>query len=427
MLGIILFTKAVGTEGKKKVIYTLAIFIISLMGMASREEFFIFPIILILYDLYFISKQDIKGALKNYKIHLPVILTLAYVIYIVTSHDYGEHAGYGVKTITPLEYLITQFNAHWTYIRLLILPINQNLDYDYSIARSLFEFPTIISLIGYVGLWGTGIYLYRRNPVISFCIIWFMVTLFPSSSVMPLTDVFFEHRLYMPIMGTILAFTLSIVYVLQFIVHRSHVFSSHFSLPTYYFLLLSAIVVVFSIVTYQRNIVWQDEVSLWEDVTKKSPEKVRGYYNLGKIYSDKGWSDKAIKNYQIALRVKPDYIEAHTSLGLEYNNIVWIDKAIEHYQIAISLGPDFQIAHNNIGNAYLAKGWIDKAIEHYQIALRLKPDFAEAHNNLGRAYETNGLLDNAAEEYRAPLRFSPGNDVVQSNLNRIFQLQNKKN
>lgn len=51
--------------------------------------------------------------------------------------------------------------------------------------------------------------------------------------------------------------------------------------------LLTIAVVVLSIATYQRNTVWHDEITLWEDVVKKSPNKARGYNNLGNLYMDK--------------------------------------------------------------------------------------------------------------------------------------------
>ncbi|MBI5676376.1 MAG: tetratricopeptide repeat protein [Nitrospirae bacterium] len=414
LLGVILFTKTVHTEGKRKLIYTLALFIISLMGMASREEFFIFPIILILYDLYFISRQDIKEVLKNFKIHLPVILTLAYVIYIVMSHDYGEHAGYGVKTITPFEYLMTQFNVHWTYLRLLFFPINQNLDYDYPIAKALFELPTILSFIGYIGLWITSIYLYRKRPVISFCILWFMVTLAPSSSFMPIKDVIFEHRLYMPNMGIIIAFTSSVFYVLQFRIHRSHIFSSHFSLPTSYFLLLSTVVILFSIATYQRNIVWKDEVSLWEDVVRESPGKARPHNNLGNAYL-KGRIDEAINEYKTALRLNPDYAEAYSNLGSAYFIQSRIDEAINAYRAVLTLNPNIPEAHNNLGNAYATQGRIEEAINEYQTAIRINTDDVKAYYNLGNAYLAKGRIDEAINEYRTALKLNP--DYANAHIN----------
>ncbi|MBI4843422.1 MAG: tetratricopeptide repeat protein [Nitrospirae bacterium] len=383
LLGIILFTKTVATEGKRKLVYRSALFVTSLFGMASREEFFIFPVMLVLYDLYFVSKQNIRGVLKNFKIHLSVILTLVYVIFIVTTYDYGEHAGYGVKALTPLQYLMTQFNAHWTYLRLLILPVNQNLDYDYPVAKTLFEFPTIISFMGYIGLWAFGIYLYRKRPVISFSILWFMITLFPSSGIMPIADVIFEHRLYMPLIGFVIIFSLGMFYVLEFSANRLRTPGSQFPLHGSCFIVLSAIVIVFSFAAYQRNAVWKNEITLWEDTVSKSLNKARPWNNLGNGYLKQKQPDKAIPMLKKALDLKYD---SWANLGSAYIETGLFQEAVQPLKIALSLHPSFPDIHYNLGVAYHRLGQLDKAIEEYKTALSLNPDDEDTRYNLGLAY-----------------------------------------
>ena len=45
--------------------------------------------------------------------------------------------------------------------------------------------------------------------------------------------------------------------------------------------------------------IWKDDLSLWEDIVKKSPNKARGYNNLGTSYGYSGWIDMAIKHFVI--------------------------------------------------------------------------------------------------------------------------------
>jgi tetratricopeptide (TPR) repeat protein len=379
-LGIILFTKAAGTEGKKTLFYTIFLFIVSLLGMASREEFFLFPIMLILYDLYFISRQNVKEVLRNYKIHLSVISTLGYVLYIVLGHNYGENTGFGVKSITPLEYLMTQFNVHWTYIRLLLFPINQNLDYDYPIARTLFELPTFVSFIGYIGLWGTGIYLYRKKPVISFCILWFVITLFPTSGFMPIIDVIFEHRLYLPS----LAIFISLVAAIWAAGERRIDISSCANKAVIYVMIM--VILALSVATYARNTVWKDSVTLWENTVEGSPNKARPHNWLGIAYGKQGYIDESISKFKAGLRLNPDDYITHNNLGNAYAKQGLVDEAIIEYQIALKIKPDFAEARNNIGNVYLEQSRLAEAIIEYQNALKIDPGHAKTHNNLGNAY-----------------------------------------
>ena len=448
-LGIILFTRAAGTEGRKRILYTTLLFITSLLGMASREEFFLFPLMLILYDLYFVSKREFKTVLRHWNIHLPVITTLGYVFYIVMTFDYGTHAGFGVKAITPFDYLMTQFNVHWTYIRLLLLPINQNLDYDYPIAKTLFELPTIFSFIGYVGIWGAGIYLYRKKPVISFCLLWFMITLFPSSSFMPIIDVIFEHRVYLPSVGFFIAVLVAIEGGLarwgdRLAYSKKAIVS-----------VMITVMLALSVATYARNTLWKDKVALWEDVLRSSPDKSRPHNYLGLAYTDQGRIDEAINEYQTAIKLnpydymaasnlgnayfnqrrvdeafneyqsaiklRPDYVKAHYNLGVAYESQNRIDEAISAYQTALSYDPGHVNAHNNLGIVYIRQGRVAAAINEFQFAVRLNPDFLEGHYNLGLAYTDQGRIDEAINAYQTVLRLRPGLAQARENLELLLK------
>ena len=70
----------------------------------------------------------------------------------------------------------------------------------------------------------------------------------------------------------------------------------------------------------------------------------------------KAWGDKAIEQYQIALRLNPNYVEAHNGLGVAYDNKgLTVDKAIVHYQIALRINPNYAETYNNLGIAYYNK------------------------------------------------------------------------
>ena len=94
---------------------------------------------------------------------------------------------------------------------------------------------------------------------------------------------------------------------------------------------LSLVVIVFAGATYARNTVWQNEFRLWSDVVEKSPFDARGRYNLGNAYNHEGRVDKAVEQYEGALKLKPNLAEARNNLGNAYSKKGWLDKAIEQY------------------------------------------------------------------------------------------------
>jgi Flp pilus assembly protein TadD len=137
---------------------------------------------------------------------------------------------------------------------------------------------------------------------------------------------------------------------------------------TYYIELAFLVVLIcsYGITTYQRNLVWKDDLSLWTDNVKKAPGNPRAYHYLGLAYDDVKDFDNAIFQYKKSLALDP-------------------------------LQPD---VHNNIGVSYFYRGEVDTAIMHFKHALSINPSHADAHYNLGIAYGEKGLFDLAQEEMR---------------------------
>jgi tetratricopeptide (TPR) repeat protein len=74
------------------------------------------------------------------------------------------------------------------------------------------------------------------------------------------------------------------------------------------------------------------------------------------------------------------------------------DRAIDDYNEAIRLDPTYAIGFNNRGLAYQRKGQIDRAIEDYDEAIRLNPAYALAFANRATARQIKGRLDLAIED-----------------------------
>ena len=119
----------------------------------------------------------------------------------VISQEIQRIMRQGPAGISPMHYFLTQFRVMVTYIRLVFLPLNQNLDYDYPVFKSIFEFPVLISFIFLATILFFAKRLFSKYRLISFSIFWFFLTLLPESSFLPIKDVIFEHRLYLPLVG----------------------------------------------------------------------------------------------------------------------------------------------------------------------------------------------------------------------------------
>jgi hypothetical protein len=181
------------------------------LSAGSKEWAVTLPAVIFLYDFIFLSEGKLKPTVSRWKAYILITLSwivIARTLNLVAGSGSGASVGFNISNAAgiPLNawtYLLTSFNVIWTYIRLLVLPINQNLDYEYAVAQTLFAFPALLSFIGHIVVVGTSFWLYKKKGwlLIPFGVAWFYITLSPVQSFVPVLDVIFEHRLYLPSIG----------------------------------------------------------------------------------------------------------------------------------------------------------------------------------------------------------------------------------
>ncbi|MCK5187704.1 MAG: hypothetical protein KAR43_11295, partial [Deltaproteobacteria bacterium] len=198
LLSFYLFIKAVHLPkgGPKKAILYTGSFCTLILAIWSKEVAITLPLMMIIYYWIFGAKSKKISHRKVILISLSagiVIGLTAYLFYTSGRHPFfphwsGPHLGFrwGIK-----ENLYTQANVVIEYLKLLILPLpgKLNLDHDFPLYYSLFQFPTYLSLLTILVLNLFALLEAKRFPHLCFCILWWFVTLIPSSSIWPIWDI----------------------------------------------------------------------------------------------------------------------------------------------------------------------------------------------------------------------------------------------
>lgn len=308
----------------------------------------------------------------------------------LSSFPSGSHDG---DIMTPVHYFLTQMRVFLTFMRLLVLPVHQNLDYDYPSSRGLVHPPlTLVGIAVIMGIIFGIIKLRRQAPLVAFGLAWILVTF--SINLAPRSNVIFEHKLYLISFGFLLATVTAL----------SMVIPNRLTLAK----ILICLTAILAIATFERNRVWANELTLWEDVIKKSPEKARVNANLGRVYGSMGRYNEAIYYLSRAIAISPDNI-TYENRGVIYSRQGRNDLALNDLNTSIAMEPTYF-------SVYVKRSWIYQTQHNYPAALadlayaiQLEPYFADAYIERGMLWIQLGKMKEALDDFQKVLNMDPLN------------------
>ncbi len=176
------------------------------LGAGCKELMIALPPLALLYDRTFITGSWRESLRRRWLIlgllAVPPIAGLLALALTGFFTDSAGTVGFGVKIYTPYTYALTQTEVILHYLRLAFVPTGLTLDYlDWKPCTSLRDCWLSASIvIGLLAFTAIGV-LFRTAW--SFPAAWFFVILAPSSSIVPVQDAAFEHRMYLPLAGVI--------------------------------------------------------------------------------------------------------------------------------------------------------------------------------------------------------------------------------
>lgn len=361
-----------------------------LLALLSKEMAATLPLIVFLYEwVYGSNKKEINFNPYN----IGYVAVTAFYLYLRLYHFHnpmeGNPMGWGIADrFLTLPYLILN------YLKLIIFPVSLSADYFIMPVKSLLSTSFVAPSIIMIFLLVAAFTMKKGVKGIAFGILFFLATLIPVYNIIPITNPLAERYLYLPTAGCIAIYD---------------AFSSRLkALNLYLFIPFIAILFLYSIGAINRNKVWKDEYTLWSDAARKVPQDNRPYYNdLGNILYKQGRIEEAIKQYQMAIRLRPGFVEAYNNLGNVLAETGRFEEAVKQYQTALKLRPDIIDVHLNLANLYLTMGRFKGAIDEFKIATGLKPDDIELHNTIASAYATKNMFGEAVQEYKEVLSLNP--------------------
>ena len=425
---LILFFKGFKTwkeTGRKGWGHFLGSGICFLLGGFSKETIVTLPAMLFLFHFYFISRETPKAWIAtNAKwIFLLAIPLLAFV-------GYKQLAAGGLLSassayLQPGTWFLTQTSVvPFEYFRKMLFPFNMNIDIDFPILSDWLQSESWLGMV----VLGLFIIFWVRisshssetdsleagRRCVGFGMAWILLTLLPTSSFIPLLDVAVEHRTYLPVVGFVFMFAGGFGCVRTWCKEVS----PRFSFPATKLVNSCAVLILlcFSIGVIIRNGDWKDEVTLWTDAKKKSPNLVRPYNNVGEAYDKLGKYDEAIVEFEGALKIEPNYFFGLNNLGNIYGKQRKLPQAIGYFQRALEQKPDYSPAHYNLARAFHLTGKRQEAAESYRKAIKSNPYFEQAFYNLAFLAMELSLFDEAIQNFKKFLAMQPNHSKAHFGL-----------
>ncbi len=374
----------------------ISFFIAALLSKQSAASL---PFSLLLVELFFIRNRN-NNICKSYVYIYTTILALLISIVL-----FGGYLPKETESISRITYLKTQFGVFVKYMQLMIFPYSLNLDYDWSLAVTL-GIKEITGLIIIAGLIFISIKRYRKFRIISFAILWIFISLSIESTIIPIRDVIFEHRLYLPLMG----FAIILAFSLFKLIKSKGILLGVFSI----------ILLLFSFKTYSRNNVWKSNYNLWSDVVKKSPEKARphkmignyyfqsrnmikaeyhfnksieldkddwqNYYNRATLYLYQNKAQPALTDINRSIKLKTDYADSYASRGMANLFLKNNKSAAKDFTDAINLAPEDHTYYINRAKAFMGLKEFQKSILDLERSFRINAKDGNAYYLRARCY-----------------------------------------
>lgn len=354
-------------QPKKSIGYFILTLLLFYLASFSKQNAVVLPLIFLLTEILYIRDQQGKAS-KSWIYTMIVVFVATGLVVLLGGLLPKEN-----DVISRETYFAAQTKVIFRYWQLLLFPVSQNFDPYVEISDSLTGWKELLALLGHLLILAFGMFMYRREKWITFGIFWFYITLFIESGIIPIRDVMFEHRLYLPSFGFYFILTLFLYKLTQIFKQKNRIF----------ILSMMAIIALYSIAGFQRNKVWESDFSLWSDVVSKPPVKVRPLQYLSGEYVKMKDFEKALELLEKAEKLESDNSEIYLNKAVILQRMNKMDEAIQSMNKAIELEPDKAAFYNDRAKLYMSIGDYDKSRADILKVLELDSQNARAYFNLG--------------------------------------------
>ena len=381
-----------------------------IFGLFAKETAVTFFGLLFFYVILFekqmsladiFQKKNVKAVLSSVKIILPALILCALFAVLNLKMMSKEYVAGGSRYF----YLITQPFVILHYFFTFFLPVHLSADTDLYAFTTIFDFRFFLGAVFLIVMFWLIFYtssIEELRPA-AFGLIWFFIALLPTSSIIPLSEVLNDHRIFYPFIGLALASA-----------NIFHYLYIKFNIQHSSFIIAFALIVISANAygVHQRNKVWHSEESLWLDVTVKSPKNGRGLMNYGLTQMAKGNYNEALIYYEGALIYNPQYSYVFINLGILKNAMNKPVEAEAYFKRAMQLDSSYYGTFYYYANFLYKHNRNKEAIPLYEKAIELSPNYLYSSFDLMQIYYSTQQWNYLQALVEKTIKIAPSDKTV---------------
>lgn len=439
LLSLVAYLRYVNTGRKWIYFLALVLFICSLLSKVMA-----IPLVITLFLLdYFLNRNLFSRKVLLEKLPFFVMaIIFGLVAVFAQKSTWGQ--GLSQETYSFYERVLFSGYAFIVYILKIIIPYNLSGFYPYpGNGAGLFIIGNVVLVLMSFMLIAVAFYYRKKVKIVTFGLLFFSINIFLLLKTfdVPAGDYIMADRY---------AYISSIGIFVLIAAGYEYLISKSIFLKKIGITVLVVYGLFLSLQTFNRNLVWKDDVSFYTDIISKYPFDELAYTNRGAIRKENHQYEKALADFNKAIQLGKNDFKAFANRGAVYSDLGRFDKAVTDYKKASALNPDnpeilanygftqlqtgdfkgaiFTLnqslaiqqfnpeAYTNRGTAKFSLGDYSGAIADYEIASSQDANYVNAHFNRGLANINAGNLESAINDFEKAITINPNHFESYSNM-----------
>jgi hypothetical protein len=375
------------------------------LAVRTKENAVGFAAVLILTDVFWPIPFSTARLRRNWRLYaLMAPAALFGVLYVFSVLAAAPSAGFSLQTFTWYQYGFTEARAIFEYIRMALWPVGLSLDHDYPASHTILEHGALVWLLLLGAVIAVAIRFRRSYPLACFGLLFFLLLLAPTSSIVPIADPLVERRMYLPLVGLILI---------------GCEVSRHVRLaPRWTAAAGAAALVLLGFTCYARNLEWSQPEQVLASAAAQSTHNLRPYINLTETLVHEHSCGPAVPYLKRAEQIFPNHYDVDVAWGWALECLGRRQEAMQRLETAARLNPNSRI-YEWIGLLYGEMGRPEEAGVALHKAVQLDPGSESAHEALALWYEATRDYQAAEQEHQRSLALDPHDEAARAALLRV--------